>query len=56
MPSALLSPWKNGYGKKLFTTFNEAIVFIAKYETAAAYNIPSMSDGLDGISRFESGD
>ncbi len=53
MPSALMSPWKKGYLKKLVTTFGKAVYYVFSFKDIPTEPLVSASDGEAGIHLFE---
>ena len=54
MPSALMSPWEEGYAEQLTIAIVDAIQYVIGYKDITVSAITSMEDGAGGIYLFES--
>lgn len=53
MPSALMSPWRDGYSNELLKTSFKIMHYIVTFDEVITTNDTSIDDGSNGISRFE---
>jgi hypothetical protein len=53
MPSALMSPWRDGYWEELPTAFLKTITYVVSFEAIKTSMTDSIDDGKDGILLFE---
>lgn len=53
MPSALMSPWREGHFEKLCNAFAKILYFVPSYTDVTTEALESIGDGSDGIALFE---
>lgn len=53
MPSALMSPWRNGYWEELPKAFIVTLHYVVGFEAVETNVLDSMDDGSNGIRLFE---
>lgn len=53
MPSALMSPWREGYLKKLMSAFKKIVVYVITFDKVSTQIVPSITNYSGGIDRFE---
>lgn len=53
MPSALMSPWRDGYVSQITDAFSKITKYVISYDEVTTENVVSISNGMDGIERFE---
>lgn len=53
MPSALMGPWRQGYGERLVTTGAEAILYVSTFDGVSTELMDSPDDGTGALRYFE---